>query len=229
MTKKVLSLLITLTFVFTLIGCSVSSTNTTSKGINSTSSNEKDVSSKEESKQTTDADINSTSEESSDSTSANTKNSIVVYFSRTNNTEKVANYIVEITNSDSYEILAKVPYTDDDIKYYTDCRADREQSDPNSRPEIGSDTIDLSGYDVVYLGYPIWHGQAPKIMYTFVESYDLSNKTIIPFCTSASSPIGSSATSLSKSSNSKNWLEGKRFSSNASKEEVNTWLDSINK
>lgn len=153
--------------------------------------------------------------------------SIVVYFSRTNNTENVANYIVDVTNSSSYEILAKIPYTDDDIKYYTDCRADREQNDPNARPEIGSEVIDLTGYDIIYLGYPIWHGQAPKIMYTFVESYDLSGKTIVPFCTSASCPIGSSATNLAKSASDANWLEGKRYSQSATKSEVESWLKSI--
>lgn len=153
--------------------------------------------------------------------------SIVIYFSRTNNTERIAAVIIEETGSDSYEILAKVPYTDDDIKYYTDCRTDREQNDPTARPEIGSETINLSSYDVIYLGYPIWHGQAPKIMYTFVESYDLDGKTIVPFCTSASSGIGSSATNLAQSAPSANWLTGRRFSSSAEKSEVATWLVSI--
>lgn len=163
-----------------------------------------------------------------DQTSINEgKESIVVYFSRTNNTKTVANYIADITGSVSYEILAKIPYTDDDIKYYTDCRADREQNDPTARPEIGSETIDLSSYKNIYLGYPIWHGQAPKIMYTFVESYDFSGKTIIPFCTSASSPMGNSATNLSKSTSGANWMEGKRFSQNASKDEVDTWIKSL--
>ena len=106
-------------------------------------------------------------------------------------------------------------------------RADREQNDPNARPEIGSEAIDLTGYDIIYLGYPIWHGQAPKIMYTFVESYDLSGKTIVPFCTSASSPIGSSATNLAKSASDANWLEGKRFSQSATKIKVESWLKSI--
>lgn len=154
--------------------------------------------------------------------------SIVIYFSRTNNTERIAGFIIEETGSDFYEILAKIPYTDDDIKYYTDCRADREQNDPTARPEIGSETIDLSSYDVIYLGYPIWHGQAPKIMYTFVESYDLSGKTIVPFCTSASSGIGSSATNLAQSAPSANWLAGRRFSSSTAKSEVTAWISSIN-
>lgn len=159
--------------------------------------------------------------------SSNAK-SIVIYFSRTNNTEKIANYIVEITSSDKYEIEAKVPYTDSDINYSdSNSRTSIEQNDPTSRPEIGSDKIDLSNYDVIYLGYPIWWGQAPKIMYTFVESYNLSGKTIIPFCTSGSSEIGSSATNLEKSSKDAKWLSGKRFSSSASKNDVKEWIDKI--
>ena len=155
--------------------------------------------------------------------------SIVIYFSRTNNTERIAEFIIEETSSDSYEILAKVPYSDEDINYNnSNSRANREQNDPTARPEIGSDTIDLTDYDVIYLGYPIWWGQAPKILYTFVESYDLSGKTIVPFCTSASSGIGSSATNLAQSASSANWLTGRRFSSSTAKNEVTTWLASLN-
>lgn len=175
--------------------------------------------------------VNSVSQESKkkEDSSSQDSNSIVFYFSRTNNTEKIASYISEITNSKSSEILAKVPYTDDDIKYYTGCRADKEQADPNARPEVGSEHIDLKGFDIIYLGYPIWHGDAPKIMYTFVESYDLSGKTLIPFCTSASSSIGNSASNLAKLAPSANWLTGKRFAQGASKDEVQSWIDTLNK
>jgi len=155
------------------------------------------------------------------------ESSIVIYFSRTNNTEKIANYIIELTNSKSYEILAKIPYTDDDIKYYTDCRADKEQNDPNARVEIGGDKIDISNYSTIYLGYPIWHGDAPKIMYTFVESYDLKDKTIIPFCTSASSGIGNSGINLSKLTGEGKWLDGKRFDKNDEKSVVSDWLNKL--
>jgi flavodoxin len=155
------------------------------------------------------------------------ESSIVIYFSRTNNTEKIANYIIELTNSKSYEILAKIPYTDDDIKYYTDCRADKEQKDPNARVEIDGDKIDISNYSIIYLGYPIWHGDAPKIMYTFVESYDLKDKTIIPFCTSASSGIGNSGINLSKLTGEGKWLDGKRFDKNDDKSVVSDWLNKI--
>ena len=121
---------------------------------------------------------------------------LVVIFSRTGHTKPLAECIADELNADLYEIKAKIPYTDNDIKYYTDCRADREQNDPSARPEIAGELPDATGYDAVFLGYPIWHGQAPKIIYTFLEDMDLSGKTIIPFCTSHSSPIGTSAENL---------------------------------
>ena len=98
---------------------------------------------------------------------------LVVIFSRTGHTKPLAEYIAEDLNADLYEIEAKVPYTDDDIKYYTNCRADREQNDPSARPEIAGELPDVTGYDTVFLGYPIWHGQAPKIIYTFLEGVQI--------------------------------------------------------
>ncbi len=170
---------------------------------------------------------NKTGQTTIDSSIVNAK-SIVVYFSRTNNTKKIANYVIEITGSDKYEIEAKNPYTDADINYNDSAsRATKEQRDPSARPEIGSDAIDLSEYGVIYLGYPIWWGEAPKIMYTFVESYDLSGKTIIPFCTSASSGIGSSAANLSKASTGATWKSGRRFSASATESDVRSWIGSI--
>ena len=157
----------------------------------------------------------------------NDSKSIVIYFSRTNNTEKIANFIVDLKNADKFEIEAKIPYTDDDINYKTNCRANDEQANPEARPEIAGYKMDFSSYEIIYLGYPIWHTQAPKIMYTFVESYDLTGKTIIPFCTSKSSTIGDSATNLEALTHQGTWLMGKRFYSTSSKEDVSEWLDSI--
>ena len=153
-------------------------------------------------------------------------NILVAYFSVTNNTEKIANYAKEHLGSDIFEIVPKQEYTAEDIAYNnSDCRANKEQNDASSRPEIKFSIDDISQYDTIVLGYPIWWSQAPKILYTFMESYDFSNKTILPFCTSGSSPIGSSATNLAKSAPKANWLEGKRFPANANKEEVGNWLD----
>ena len=154
---------------------------------------------------------------------------IVIYFSRTNNTEKIAEHIINLTKADKYEIEAKIPYSDADINYgNSNSRTSLEQNDPQARPEIAGSSIDLSKYKIIYLGYPIWWGQAPKIMYTFVESYDLNGKTIIPFCTSGSSLIGTSATNLAKLSTGANWLTGKRFSASATVNEIESWIKTLN-
>ncbi len=152
-------------------------------------------------------------------------NVLVAYFSVTNNTKKLAEYAQKHLNSDIFEIVPKQKYTSEDIAYSTDCRANREQNDEAARPEILYTIEDISKYDTIVLGYPIWWGQAPKILYTFVESYNLEGKTILPFCTSGSSPLGTSATNLAKSASKATWLEGARFAANTSEETFTTWLD----
>ncbi len=153
---------------------------------------------------------------------------IVVYFSRTGNTEKIANYLLEITGADSYVIQAAVPYSDEDIAYNnSSCRADQEQNDKTVRPEIAAPISSLDGYDTVFLGYPIWWGEEPRIIDTFLESYDLSEKTVIPFCTSGSSGISVSEKNIAALVPIGEQLAGKRFSASASKDEVQQWYDSL--
>ena len=149
---------------------------------------------------------------------------LVAYFSCTNHTAQIAEAIAEATGATLYRILPEIPYTAADLNYSdSSTRATAEQSDPNARPGISDALENMADYDVIFLGYPIWWGQAPKIMYTFVEAYDLSGKTIIPFCTSGSSPIGSSATNLSKSAPNAEWKEGRRFPGSAAAETVALW------
>lgn len=115
-----------------------------------------------------------------------------------------------------------------DLAYYTNGRADQEQNDPDVRPAISGGVENMDTYDTIILGYPIWHGQAPRIISTFLESYDFSGKTIIPFCTSHSSGIGSSASNLHVlCSESVEWLDGKRFEAGVSKESVQNWIEEI--
>lgn len=165
----------------------------------------------------------------SENTEVNMDNkTIVVYFSCTGTTKQFAGYAAEILGADIYEIQPEIPYTEDDLEYYTDCRADREQNDPQARPAISGSVDNMDSYDTIILGYPIWHGQAPKIIYTFLESYDFSNKTIVPFCTSHSSSIGSSADNLQPlCDDSVTWLEGKRFGSDNSKNTIQKWIENI--
>ncbi len=151
---------------------------------------------------------------------------VVVYFSCTSTTKNIAEKIGNLKSIPVIEILPKVPYTADDLKYYTNCRADKEYADPTSRPEI-AENIDISKYDVIYLGYPIWYGEAPRIISTFLESYDFEEKTIVPFCTSASSGIGSSDKKLQSLISGATWKTGASFYKNTSNQEISKWLDEV--
>ena len=153
---------------------------------------------------------------------------LIAYFSATNNTESIANHLKAILDADIYEIVPETPYTSADLNYNTDCRANREQNDSSARPAISGNVDAMEQYDVIFLGYPIWWGQAPKIISTFLESYDFSGKTIVPFCTSGSSGIGSSATNLHSLASTAIWMDGQRFGGSASRSTVETWVTGLN-
>ena len=157
-------------------------------------------------------------------------NILVAYFS-TDDTIRAATYTVADTlSADLFEIQPVEPYTADDVNYHnSQSRTSIEQNDPQARPAIAVLPEDLSRYDTIILGYPIWWGQAPRILYTFMESIDLSGKTIIPFCTSGSSGVGSSASNLQKlTGESTVWLDAKRISNGSSAEEIRSWAESLN-
>lgn len=172
---------------------------------------------------------NKPSQKSEVNQSMNTdKKILIVYFSQTDTTKKLAKDISNILNADIYEIIAANPYTTEDLAYYTNGRADQEQSDSSVRPKISGTIENIKDYDTIILGYPIWHGQAPRIIYTFLESYDFSKKTIIPFCTSHSSDIGTSATHLHQLTSSTTvWHEGKRFGEDTSTKELEDFFKAI--
>ena len=155
------------------------------------------------------------------------KNIAIIYFSATGITKKMAEYIKNTTNGDLIEIIPKEKYTDSDLNYGNDnSRANKEQNDSNARPEI-SNNINTDNYDVIYLGYPIWWGDVPKIILTFLDSHNLNGKTIIPFCTSHSSGISASLNTLKNYNKNINWIDGKRFDSGTSQNEVTNWVNSI--
>lgn len=154
---------------------------------------------------------------------------LVVYFSCTNTTKGVAEHIASVTESGMYRIEPEEPYTSADLDYNnSSSRANREQNDPSARPAIAGSLENLSDYDIVFLGYPIWWGKAPKIIFTFLESYDFAGKTIVPFCTSHSSGIGSSDTDLHALAAQATWMQGRRFGGNASESDVRDWIESLN-
>lgn len=155
---------------------------------------------------------------------------LVAYFSATNNTAGIAADIAESLGADLYVITPEEPYTAADLDYGNDnSRTSLEMNNPDARPAIGgSGVANMADYDIVFLGYPIWWGQAPKIISTFLEAYDFSGKTIVPFCTSGSSGIGSSATNLHGLTDGADWLEGRRFSGGAAQTEVANWVNGLN-
>ncbi len=155
---------------------------------------------------------------------------LVAYFSATGNTEAVAQKLADGLGADLYEIEPEQPYTEDDLDYgNSKSRSSVEMNDPDARPAISSADPNLQQYDTVLLGYPIWWGEAPRIMSTFVESYDsyLDGKTVACFCTSGSSGFGSSDSALREAVPAANWLEGHRFSAGASAEDVLEWADGL--
>lgn len=155
-------------------------------------------------------------------------NTLTAYFSCTNNTEGIAEKISSSTSSILFEILPTIPYTSADLNYNDqNSRANKEQNDPNARPEIKND-VDLTQYSTIFLGYPIRWGRLPKIIYTFLDSYDFANKTIIPFATSGSSGISTSVNEIKSLEPLANVLEGRRFPASSSQEDVDSRIKSLN-
>lgn len=153
---------------------------------------------------------------------------LVAYFSATNTTEGIAEHIANGLNADLYEIVPEVPYTEADLNYNdSNSRTSIEMNDPNARPEISGSVENMQQYDIVFVGYPIWWGEAPQIINTFIEKYDFSGKTIVPFCTSGSSGIGSSAADLEQHTSGASWLEGNRFNGSDSQDTILKWVDSL--
>lgn len=206
--KRIIALLIAAMLVFGLTACGGGSTE----------------SAEESSAETAES---ASGETAAEETQTN-KDVLVVYFSATGTTKGVAEKIAAITGADLYEIKAAQEYTPEDLDWNdSDSRTTHEQNDPSVRPEIGSDPVSLEGYKTVYIGYPIWWGQEPRIMDTFVESQNFDGITVIPFCTSGSSSIGDSGKNLESNAGSGNWLDGERFGGGVSEDDLKTWIEGL--
>lgn len=226
--KKIASIFLIVSLLFALAGCSTSpaSAESTQPAASATQQEEAAAAPEQSGIETAGIDTEPSADASEPDQAEPVENTILVaYFSATGTTEQVAQQAAEILGADIYEIVPEEPYTDLDLAYYTGGRADQEQDDPSSRPAINGGVEDMSQYDTVLLGYPIWHGQAPRIISTFLESYNFSGKTIIPFCTSHSSGVGSSVDNLHDlCSDTVTWAEGTRFAGGASNDEISSWL-----
>ena len=163
-------------------------------------------------------------------TEGSTGGTLVVYFSATGNTETAAGYIAQLTGGDLFEIIPADPYTDEDLNYNDDnSRVSQEYADESLRDvELEADTVEnWDSYDTVFIGYPIWWGIAAWPVSSFVEANDFTGKTVIPFCTSASSGLGESGQLLAETAGTGDWQEGMRFRSRVSQEDVQEWLDGL--
>lgn len=153
---------------------------------------------------------------------------LVVYFSATGNTQAVAQTIADTLGAEIYQIVPEQPYTDEDLNWnVADSRVNVEHEDPSFRPAIAGGVPDLSGYDTIFIGYPLWWREAPNIVWNFVESADLSGKTVIPFCTSMSDDIGSSGDTLAAMAPEATWLAGARFGESLDEASVVAWVEGL--
>lgn len=154
-----------------------------------------------------------------------TQKALVAYFSATGNTKKVAQNLAKALDADIYEIKPAVPYTTDDLNWRDKtARSSVEMSNESSRPEMAENDISIKEYDVIYLGFPIWWGTAPRIVKTFLEKHDFSNKKIVLFATSGSSGMGNTAEDLKPSVATIAQIKpGKVLNGNPSVEELKYW------
>ena len=152
------------------------------------------------------------------------KKVLVVYFSATGTTRQVAKQIAKIADADIYEITPLTPYSDADLDWTNkQSRSSLEMSDSTARPKIKAVAVDVSQYDFVFLGYPIWWDLAPRTVNTFIETTNLASKTVIPFATSGGSSIGNSVAVLKQLYPNIKWQSGKLLN-RVSEKEIETWV-----
>ncbi len=230
--KKLVIMVITVMMGVMLIACGSNSDNSSANNSTTTAVNNNGSNSTQNSASDTKADDNSIKQEQTatdNNTEANGSKILVAYFSATHTTEGVAKKIADNTGADIYEIKPTEPYTSADLNYNDkNSRSTKEMNDSSARPAISGNVTDMSQYSLIFVGYPIWWGEAPRIINTFLESYDLTGKTIIPFCTSGGSGLGNSGKNLSKSASGAVIKDGKAFTGSTSDSEIKSWVDSLN-
>ena len=168
--------------------------------------------------------------ESEPETQPETGKTLVVYYSASGNTERVAKDIAEAAGADLFEIVPTEVYTSEDLNWTnSESRVSREHDDESLRdvPLTTTEVPDWDSYDTVFIGYPIWWGIAAWPVDTFVKSNDFTGKTVIPFATSSSSGMGQSGSLLADMAGTGEWQEGQRFSSGVSSDDVQSWVNGL--
>ncbi len=230
--KKFIALFLVAAMVLAIAGCggSPSSSGSSDSSDSSSDSSSSESASGADTAETSDSQSSNTGDTADDSSSGGESGTLVVYFSATGNTAEAAGYIAELTGGDLFELVPAEPYSDEDLNYRDDdSRVSREYEDESLRDvELVSDTVEnWDNYDTVFIGYPIWWGIAAWPVDTFVENNDFTGKTVIPFCTSASSGLGDSAELLAELAGTGDWQEGERFRSSVSEENIREWLEEL--
>lgn len=215
--KKAIAILLSLTMFLGLAACGNSASQTEQPSTEDTSV---------ESKADTESAETSTNMENTDNQDAQEHKILVAYFSATGTTKGVAEHIANGLNADIYEIVPEEPYTDADLDYNdNNSRTTIEMNDPDARPVISGSVENMEQYDTVF--YPIWWYVAPTIINTFLESYDFSGKTIVPFATSGGSGMGSTNEKLAPSCPGAILMKGKMLNGLLSQEELKAWVKSL--
>lgn len=222
--KKLTALLLSVVLVLSLAACGSASKPASSTTQSETSApTEQPATEPSESSSTTPA-------ESEPGTQPETGKTLVVYYSASGNTERVAKDIAEAAGADLFEIVPTEVYTSDDLDWTNpDSRVSREHDDESLRdvPLTTTEVPDWDSYDTVFIGYPIWWGIAAWPVDTFVKNNDFTGKTVIPFATSSSSGMGQSGSLLADMAGTGEWQEGQRFSSGVSSDDVQSWVNGL--
>ena len=222
--KKLTALLLSVVLVLSLAACGSANKPASSTTQPETSApTEQPATEPSESSSTTPA-------ESEPGTQPETGKTLVVYYSASGNTERVAKDIAEAAGADLFEIVPTEVYTSEDLNWTNpDSRVSREHDDESLRdvPLTTTEVPDWDSYDTVFIGYPIWWGIAAWPVDTFVKNNDFTGKTVIPFATSSSSGMGQSGTLLSEMAGTGDWQDGQRFSSGASQSDVADWVSGL--
>ena len=227
--KKLLAVLITLSMVLALAACGTTEPKGTSEPDSATNTPTSEPDSATNAP-TSATDLMPSSEPSDSASTEPTESgtkSLVVYFSWSGNTEKVAKSIQQQTGSDIFEIVPKTPYSTDYNTVVNDAKVEQQE---NARPEIKDSIENIADYDTVYVGFPNWWGDMPMILYTFFDTYDLSGKTVALFCTSGGSGLSDTVNEVKKLEPDATVTKGLHIGSGASAEPdsaVKSWLDEI--
>lgn len=222
--KKLTALLLSVVLVLSLAACG-------SANKSASSTTQPETSAPTEQPATEPPESSSTAPaESEPETQPETGKTLVVYYSASGNTERVAKDIAEAAGADLFEIVPTEVYTSDDLDWTNpDSRVSREHDDESLRdvPLITTEVPDWDSYDTVFIGYPIWWGIAAWPVDTFVKNNDFTGKTVIPFATSSSSGMGQSGSLLADMAGTGEWQEGQRFSSGVSSDDVQSWVNGL--